>query len=205
MSLISIRLATPNPGKTALTTERAHTLGGIYARHGAAARVGRVIAGDGAGQIYLGVYFADGKSMGQIFEKVQADPAFAKHNHERELNPSSSVTGPDVYRVAYGQVGQGYPVVVVREYAVAYDKRSGMLALMPEVDALMKAHDVGFAAAFPAFARDMGVMWAAYYFKSPAHLGESIDGVAVSAEFQGAVTKANAFGSLKRSWVLAFM
>jgi hypothetical protein len=65
-------------GKAALSAERARTLGGIYARHGAKARVGRVIAGAGAGQIYLGIGFEDGKSMGQIFENVQADQSFAK-------------------------------------------------------------------------------------------------------------------------------
>ncbi len=162
MSFASVRLAKPNPGKTALTM--AQTLGGIYARHGANIRIGKVIAGDGAGQIYLGVYFADGKSMGQIFEKVQANPAFAKHNEGRELNPSSTVSGPDVYRVAYGQVGLGYPLLLVREYSIAYDKRAGMLALCPEVDALMKPHDVGFLGAVPAFAGDMGVFWAVYYF-----------------------------------------
>jgi hypothetical protein len=61
MALISIRLATPLAGKAALSAERAHTLGGIYARHGAKARVGRVIACAGAGQIYLGIgWIADG-------------------------------------------------------------------------------------------------------------------------------------------------
>ena len=79
MSLISIRKLTPTVGKSALAAERAHALGGIYARHGAKARVGRVIAGAGAGQIYLGIGFEDGKSMGQIFEKVQADPSESPH------------------------------------------------------------------------------------------------------------------------------
>jgi hypothetical protein len=203
MSFASVRLATPNPGKTALTIERAQTLGGIYARHGANVRIGRVVAGDGAGQIYVGAYYADGKSMGRIFEKVQADPAFAKLREERELNPAATISGPDVYRVAYGQVGLGYPLLLVREYSIAYDKRAGLLALCPEVDALMKPHDVGFLGAVPAFAGDMGVFWAVYYFRSPSHLGESMDGVAMSTEFQALATKANAFGSLKRSWVLA--
>jgi hypothetical protein len=205
MALVSIRLATPLAGKAALSAERARTLGGIYAGHGAKARVGRVIAGAGAGQIYLGIGFEDGKSMGQIFENVQADPSFARLREEAGLNPSATLTGPDVYRVAYGQLGQGYPVVVAREYAVARDKHAGMLELMPEMDALVKAQDINFAVAVPAFASDMGVMLAAYYFRSPAHLGASMDGVAVSTEFQSLVTRAGAFGSLKRSWVISFM
>jgi hypothetical protein len=205
MSLISVRLATPHPGKTALTVERAHTLGGIYARYGAKTRIGKVVAGAGAGQIYLGLGFEDGKSMGQIFEKVQADPSFAGFQEQRDTNPSSTVTGPEVYRIAYGQLGQGYPMVVVREYAIPRDKHAGMVALMPEMDALVKAHDINFAAAVPAYAGDMGIMWAAYYFRSAAHLGASMDGVAISTEFQSLVTKASAFGSLKRSWVISFM
>jgi hypothetical protein len=85
MSLVSLRTAKPFAGKAALAAERARTLGGIYARNGGRVRIGRVIAGDGVGQIYLGVAFDDGKTMAQVFEKVQADPSFAKLTEEAEL------------------------------------------------------------------------------------------------------------------------
>jgi len=205
MSLISIRMLTPTVGKSALAAERARALGGIYARNGARVRVARVVAGDGAGQIYLAVAFDDGKSMAQIFENVQADPSFARLREERELNPAGSVTGPEVYRIVHGQVEPGYPVVLMREYTVSRDKQANMLALMPELDALIKHHDIKMLAAVPVFSGDMGRLIAGYYFKSPSHLGVAMDGVGISAEFQSIVTKAAEFGSLTRSRVVMNM
>ena len=205
MSLISIRMLTPNAGKSALAAERARTLGGIYARNGARARVARVIAGDGTGQIYVSVAFDDGKSMAHIFEKVQADPSFAKLREERELNPAGSVSGPEVYRTVHGQVEPGYPVVLMREYTISRDKLAGALALLPELDALVPRHDIKIVAAVPLFSSDMGRLIAGYYFRSPDHLGASIDGVGVSAEFQAIVARAAEFGSLTRSRVVMSM
>ena len=205
MSFYSIRLLAPTAGKTVLATERIRALGSIYARHGAMIRVGRVVAGDAAGQLYLGTGFADGKSLAQVFEKVQADPAFAKLREERELNPAGSVTGPEVFRVVHGQVEPGYPVVLMREYAVAREKLAGIVALMPELDALGKRHDIKILGAVPVFSSDMGRMIAGYYYRSPAHLGDALDGVGASAEFAAIVTKAAGFGSLTRSRVVMSM
>lgn len=201
MSLFSIRMLTPNVGKSALAAERARTLGGIYASNGAKVRVAKVVAGDGAGRIGLFAGFDDGKSMTQIFERVQADPSFARLREERELNPAGSVSGPEVYRTMYGEIQPGYPVILVREYTVSRDKLAGQLALMPELDALAQANDVKVLASVPVFSSDMGRLIAAYYYRSPAHLGAAIDGVGTSDEFQSIVTRAAAFGSLTRSWV----
>ena len=185
--------------------ERARALAGIYARNGARARVARVIAGDEAGQIYVGLTFDDGKSMAQIWERTQADPSLARLMEERELNPAGSASGPEVYRTVYGQVEPGYPVILQREYTISRDKLSSALALLPELDALVKDQDIRILAAVPVFSSDMSRLIAGYYYRSPARLGEAIDGVGTSAEFQSIVTRAAAFGSLTRSRVLSNM
>jgi hypothetical protein len=205
MSLVSLRTARPFAGKAALAVERAHTLGGIYTRNGGRVRVGRVIAGDGAGQIYFGVAFDDGKSMGQIFEKVQADPSFVKLTEEAELDPAASVSGPEVYRFLYGQPGPSHPINLYREYTMSREKVADALALMPELDALLKDYDIRLTITVPVFSSDMARFIANYRYQSPAHLGEAIDGVLASAEFQAIVNRAAALGSLTRSRVVNFM
>jgi hypothetical protein len=203
MSLIATRTVAPFPGKFALAAERARTLAGIYASHGAKARVTRVVTGDMAGQIVLLVAFDDGKSMTEIYEKYQADPAWAKLREEHGLNPAGTLTGPDLYRFVYGRSEPGYPVVLQREYTVARDKVADVLAMMPELDAMMKQHDISVAAATPVFSSDMTRLIAAYRLRSSAHLGAAIDGVGMSAEFQSLVGRAAALGTLARSRVLA--
>jgi hypothetical protein len=205
MSLVSVRTVTPFAGKSALAAERARTLADIYTRHGGKARVASVIAGDLAGQIALYVGFDDGKSMGEVFEKYQADPAYAKLREEHGLNPAGSVSGPEVYRFVYGQAEPGYPISLHREYTMSRDKVADALALMPELDALGQAHDIKVAAAVPVFSSDMARFIANYRYRSPAHLGAAIDGVGMSAEFQALVNRAAALGSLTRSRVISFM
>jgi hypothetical protein len=205
MSLVSLRTARPLAGKSALAAERADTLGGIYARHGGIVRIGRVIAGDGAGQIYLGVAFDDGKSMAQIFENVQADPSFAKLTEEAEVDPAASVSGPEVYRFLYGQPGPGHPINLYREYTMSREKAAEALALMPELDAVLKEHDIRLTVTVPVFSSDMARFIADYRYRSLAHLGAAIDGVGTSAEFQAIVNRVAALGSLTKSRVVNFM
>jgi len=202
MALISIRKLTPTIGKSDLLVTRARALAEIFARNGAKTRVARVVAGDGAGQIYVNLSFDDGKSMAAIWEKTQADPAYTKLMAERELNPAASAEGPDVYRTVFGQVQPGRPVILMREYTISRDKLDGALGLLPELEALMKRHDVPIVAATPIFSSDMSRLVAGYYCSSPGHLGSSVDGVGASAEFRAIVTKAAAFGTLTRSRVL---
>jgi hypothetical protein len=202
MSLLSIRKLTPTIGKTALMTQRVRAVADAYARNGARCRVASVVAGDGAGQVYLAVHFDDGKSMAQIWEKTQADPAFTKVMADRERDPAGSVEGPELYQTVFGQLDPGYTVVLMREYTIARDKLDGALGLMPDLGALMKAHDVQLVAVRPVFSGDMSRLIAGYYCRSPAHLGSAIDGVGSSAEFRSIVARAAAFGTLARSRVL---
>ena len=136
---------------------------------------------------------------------LRADPAIARLWEERELDPAGSISGPEVYRTVYGQVEPGYPIILMREYTVSRDKQASMLALMPELDAVAKPHDIKILAAVPVFSSDMNRLIASYYYKSPGHLGAAMDSVGISAEFQSLVTEAAAFGSLTRSRVVMNM
>ena len=48
---------------------------------------------------------------------------------------------------------------------------------MPELDALLKDHDIRLTITVPVFSSDMAQFIANYRYQSPAHLGEAIDGV----------------------------
>jgi hypothetical protein len=61
---------------------------------------------------------------------------------------------------------------------------------MPELDALLKDHDIRLTITVPVFSSDMAQFIANYRYQSPAHLGEAIDGVLASAEFQALVNRA---------------
>jgi hypothetical protein len=121
---------------------------------------------------------------------------------ERERDPAGSAEGPELYRRVFGEVQPGMPVLLMREYTMARDRLDGALGLMPELDALMKGHDVRLLAATPVFSADMSRLIAVYCCRSPAHLGSAIDGVGASAEFRSIVARAAAFGTLARSRVL---
>jgi hypothetical protein len=195
----------PFAGKSELATERARTLGGIYARHGARVRVARTIAGADAERIRLYIMYDNGTSMGQIWEKCRTDPSLVKLLQEREVDPEGSLSGPAVYRTVYGQMEPDYPVVQEREYAMSRDKVADALALMPGIEALGKGLDIKIAATVPVFSNEMNRLTAVYFFRSLAQMGTAMDGIYMSAEFQSIVTEAAAFGSLTKSRIISSM
>jgi hypothetical protein len=202
MAFISYRTVEPMAGKSTLAAERVRDLGGIYARHGARVRVARIVGGAGAGQLVLASTCDDAKGLARTYEGVDADPAYAKLMQEQQLNPAGTITAREVYRTVHGQGQPGSPVIVMREYAVARDKMAGIIALLPDLDAVIKGHNIGLMCVVPVFSDDMSRMVAVYYLRSVADLGAVLDGVAQSPEFLSIVARAAEFGSLVKSRVV---
>jgi hypothetical protein len=200
MAIISRRVATPLPGKTALTISRAKTLAEIMVRAGGGARVRKVIFGDGAGDIHLYGSFSDFTSGTKSAAAMNKDPQMAKWQAEREAEPSSHLRGPEVYRTAFGEPSMK-PVILQRTYSIDRANVQNALALMPELQGIVG--ETPLMAVLPTIASVMDEMLIVYYFDSLEHFGVQLDEVAMSPEFQKLVTKASAYGTLKSSRLLA--
>ena len=200
MAIISRRVATPLPGKAALTISRAKSLAEIMVRAGGGARVRKVIFGDGAGDIHLYGTFTDFTSGTKSAAAMSKDPQMAKWQAEREAEPSSHLRGPEVYRTAFGEPSMK-PVILQRTYSIDRANIQNALALMPELQGIVG--ETPLMAVLPTIASAMDEMLIVYYFDSLEHFGVQLDEVAMSPEFQKLVTKASTYGTLKNSRLLA--
>lgn len=199
MTVISRRVATPLPGKTALTIARAKSVADIMTRAGAGARIRRVIYGEGSGDIHLYGTFKDFASAGKCAVTMSKDPEMAKWQADREAEPSSRLIGPEVFRAAFGEPSQK-PVILQRTWSIDRANVQNALALMPELQGI--TGDIPIMAVLPTVASALNEMLVVYYFDSLEHFGYKMDGVGMSPEFQKLVTKASAYGTLKNSRLL---
>jgi len=138
----------------------------------------------------------------QVATAAENDPSRVRLNEERGQNPGGTVDGPEVFRTVFGEVSPGFPVILQREYSIARDKLGNALELLPEIEALVGGHGAKLLAAVPVFSSDMGRLIVAYYFRSPADLGNGMDVVGASQEFQAILVRAAGFASLARSRVV---
>ena len=205
MTVISMRQITPKIGKTELVTNRVRSMAGIVARAGARVRIGNVVGGEGAGSLHMYAAWENFESLSSGTVKIAADPARQKLLHERELNPSGEMVGPEVYRTVYGDLAPDYPVVMQREYSVPRENLGEALAILPDIEKLGKDHDYKLAAVVPVIADDLGRMVVLYYYKTLEELGIAIDEIGMSEEFQKIVLKANALGTLTKSRVVCII
>ena len=119
---------------------------------------------------------------------------------ERALNPSGDISGPDIYRSVYGDIPKNPTSIMVnRVYHVPRGKQQEMLALAPDLDALVKDLDVTTSAVVPVMSEDHELMYINYRFSSLDHWGTAVDKMSSSSDFQSLVTKGNEIGTLKWS------
>ena len=202
MSVISVRHIIPLTGKTDLATERARAYCGIMARCGARTRFGKVIAGAGAGQLRIFGGYESFTHASQTTEKLASDPAALKLMQERELNPAGEVIGPFVARRIYGTSPSEYSIALQREYQMPRANLPKAIEMMPEIEALGGESDVKVTAVAPVFAEGMDRIVISYWYKSMEALGDGIDTVGMSEEFQSIVMRASELGTLSRSRVV---
>ncbi len=202
MSVISVRQIIPVTGKTDLATERARAYCGIMARCGARTRLGKVVAGAGAGQLRIFGAVENFTHASQVSEKLASDPAALKLMQERELNPAGEVIGPFVARRIYGTSPSEYSIALQREWQMPRANLSKAIEMMPEIEAMGGATDFKLTAVTPAIADGLDRFVISYWFKSMEALGDGMDSVGMSDEYQSIVMRASELGTLSRSRVV---
>jgi hypothetical protein len=203
MTVVSVREVTPHIGKEKLVESRMRRGEAIIAKHGAQTRLFKTVVGQGVGDyIMMSMYESFSKAT-KSFQSFSVDPDMATLVDERSASPSGDMKGPDVYRMAYGAPSNPpRPLMVQRMYHMPRKNLASALALAPELDELMKSHDVSVGAAVPIATSDHEMMSVVYRFKSMDHYGEALDAMVDNQEFAALVEKANTFGSIKSSRVI---
>ena len=179
--IISRRILTPILGKSDLVLKRAKSMQEIMTNHGAKARVARIVAGDLAGSIHLTASYENMEKGCNSFNEMSQDPARIALMKEREADPGGHLIGPEVFRTIYGNISPEHNVIMMREYQLSRDNMSE---------------------AVPLLATNMDRLIACYYFRDMSSMGEQIDRVGMSEEFQKIVLKASNAGTLISSRVL---
>ena len=205
MTVISARHVIPKTGRTDLALERARAYCGIMARCGARPRLGKVYAGAGAGQLRIYGGYDSFTHASQVAEKILADPAALKIMHEREMNPAGDIVGPLVARRIYGTPSTEYSIALQREWQMPRANIGEAVEMMPEIEAMGKEMDVKLTSVAPVIADELDRIIVSYWFKSMEALGNGIDNVGMSEEYQAAVMKASELGTLLRSRIVVMI
>ncbi len=200
--IISRRILTPILGKSNLVLNRAKSMQDILTKHGAKARVARIVAGDLAGSIHLTASYENMEKGCKSFNEMSQDPARIALMKEREADPGGHLIGPEVFRTIYGNISPEHNVIMMREYQLSRDNMSEAVQIFPEIDDILKNEDASFMAVVPLLATNMDRLVACYYFRDMSAMGEQIDRVGMSEEFQKIVIKASNAGTLISSRVL---
>lgn len=199
MTVISRRTLVPLTGKSDLALERAKRVAGIITRLGGLVRVVRVVSGGDVGSIEVLSRFQDFTSATKTNAALATDAEMLKLWQERERDPSAAVTGPYVYRTAWGEVSR-LPVLLQREYQVSRQNLPELLALLPDAHSAVGKQPM--VAVVPVFAPQMDRLVVGYYAESMEHMGRNLDQYGMSEAFQGVVQKAARHGTLTGARVL---
>ena len=200
--IISRRILTPMLGKSNLVLKRAKSMQEIMTKHGAKARVARIVAGDLAGSIHLTASYENMEKGCNSFNELSQDPARIALMKEREADPGGHLIGPEVFRTIYGNISPDHKVIMMREYQLSRSNLSEAVKVFPDIDALLKNEDASFMAVIPMVATNMDRLIACYYFTDMSSMGEQVDRVGMSEEMQNIVLKASNSGNLVSSRVL---
>ncbi len=143
---------------------------GVMSRHGTRVRMVKVVAGDGAGDSHLYGSYPDLASGAKAFESSSADAEMIALMKERDLNPAAEVRDPWIGRMIHGgPAATPKPVSVHRDYHMLRTRLSVAMELIPELDALMKLHDVDVAVAVQLLGPDHELIRVIYRFSSKEH------------------------------------
>ena len=91
---------------------------------------------------------------------------------------------------------------MIREYEVDRKFLPQSIEILTEADALAKDEDTNVLALYPIIADKMDILYVVYYYSSFEAMGDIIDRIGMSKEFQNLVSKANETGKLKSSNVV---
>lgn len=202
MTVITMTLVKPHPGKGALAENRAKQYAGIFARHGATVRVARIVAGSNDGGIAIMRAQPNFSASAKAFQSVMRDPAHADFQRERETNPAAEVIVPrQIVRLVYGDLKwDTHPVSHMRVYDISRANLPEALALLPEASSIVGKADVNVVCAIPVAGDNMSSLTVSYQFQSLDHWGEALDTIGTSEEFQALLAKAGSLGTVQSAF-----
>ena len=193
---ISRRIMSPVVGKTSLAHERAKRAASIIGRHSNGTRLLKVIAGEGAGDLHLYSMFDSMAHAGRASMGIAGDSDMQALHAEREADPAGVVSGPEVFRMLMGTPDAGNKASLQRIYEISRSNIPAAMGLMAELQEMMKDEPVTLLAGVPVVAAKMDVLTVSYGFKDMEALGEGIDRIGLSDEFQELVNRASDLGRL---------
>ena len=202
MAIISRRILKPILGKSKTALERSSKYKDIMVSNGVKARLGMFVGGELNGAIQLTAAYTDMTSATKSFTSLSKNKEIMELMSKRDDDPSGHLIGPEVYRSVYGQPSPEHNILLIREYEVDRKFLPQSIEILAEADALAKDEDTNILALYPVIADKMDTLYVVYYYSSFESMGDIIDRIGMSKEFQNLVNKANESGKLKASNVV---
>jgi hypothetical protein len=202
MAIISRRILKPILGKSKTALERSSKYKDIMVSNGVKARLGMFVGGELNGAIQLTAAYTDMTSATKSFASLSKNKEIMELMSKRDDDPSGHLIGPEVYRSVYGQPSPEHNILLIREYEVDRKFLPQSIEILAEADALAKDEDTNMLALYPVIADKMDTLYVVYYYSSFESMGDIIDRIGMSKEFQNLVNKANESGKLKASNVV---
>ena len=202
MAIISRRILKPILGKSKTALERSTQYKDIMVSNGVKARLGMFVGGELNGAIQLTAAYTDMTSATKSFASLSKNKEIMELMSKRDDDPSGHLIGPEVYRSVYGQPSPEHNILLIREYEVDRKFLPQSIEILAEADALAKDEDTNMLALYPVIADKMDTLYVVYYYSSFESMGDIIDRIGMSKEFQNLVNKANESGKLKASNVV---
>ena len=202
MAIISRRILKPILGKSKTALERSTKYKDIMVSNGVKARLGMFVGGELNGAIQLTAAYTDMTSATKSFADLSKNKEIMELMSKRDDDPSGHLIGPEVYRSVYGQPSPEHNILLIREYEVDRKFLPQSIEILAEADALAKDEDTNILALYPVIADKMDTLYVVYYYSSFESMGDIIDRIGMSKEFQNLVNKANESGKLKASNVV---
>ena len=202
MAIISRRILKPILGKSKTALERSTKYKDIMVSNGVKARLGMFVGGELNGAIQLTAAYTDMTSATKSFASLSKNKEIIELMSKRDDDPSGHLIGPEVYRSVYGQPSPEHNILLIREYEVDRKFLPQSIEILAEADSLAKDEDTNILALYPVIADKMDTLYVVYYYSSFESMGDIIDRIGMSKEFQNLVNKANESGKLKASNVV---
>ena len=202
MAIISRRILKPILGKSKTALERSTKYKDIMVSNGVKARLGMFVGGELNGAIQLTAAYSDMTSATKSFASLSKNKEIMELMSKRDDDPSGHLIGPEVYRSVYGQPSPEHNILLIREYEVDRKFLPQSIEILAEADSLAKDEDTNILALYPVIADKMDTLYVVYYYSSFESMGDIIDRIGMSKEFQNLVNKANESGKLKASNVV---
>ncbi len=202
MAIVSRRIAKPFPGKSEVVLSRVTKFRDLVIKAGAKARAAKFIGGSLNGSIQLTTIYENMTEATKSFEAYSKDPEMISLMKEREDNPAATLVGPEIYAGVFGSPSPDHNVLMLREYEMDRKSMPKAIELLSKVDKIVQKEDSKMLALRPIIADKMDTLFIVYYYSSIASMGDIIDRVGMSEEFQKLVNEASEHGTLTASNVL---